>query len=460
MASLWTTVTLETGDLSQFSSTTDTAANTSATASGTAAYAGSYGMLVTSAETGDNANSCYGQMNFTDPSSGIIRVEYWWRQDYDSVTGYNSATNAKAHFELGSAFNVRAALAFINRANGDLNLGITNDSFARVNLASWTPSLDTWYLIRVQLDYSGASLAYLWQYSTDGTNFTTIINSTTTSHRFDNDGSDYARFGHIHINQWERSTFSEWFDNIAGYDDVASSGTTYNQSAAGSLAPAGAMSRSPRKALAGSAAPSGTVRRLTGKNPAGALTPTGAAQKTTSKNLAGTVSLAGVLAAIRTAIVSAGGDLGLTGTLAMQTMKSVAGSLSPSGTLARRVDKVLAGALAPVGALATLLAGLYTQAVGGTLAMSGALVRSVSKSLSGALAPSGTLAKLTSKILAGALGLAGSMVHNLFGPSAWLADVTLADDLTYTVALDSDLTYTVAIGNSLTYTVALEDEPA
>lgn len=460
MATLWTKIDFEGGNLSQFSSTTDNATNTSATASGTAAKNGSYGMLVTSAETSDANTNCYGQVDFTDPSSSIIRVEYWWRQDYDNDPGYNSTTNAKAHFELGSAFNGRAALAFINRANGDLNFGITNDSFARVNLASWTPSLDTWYRIRVQLDYSGSSLAYLWQYSTDGTNFTTIINSTTTSHRFDNDGSDYARFGHVHINQWEKSDFSEWFDDIEGFDSVASSGTTYNQSAAGSLTPAGGLSRSARKRPGGTIVPSGIARKRTSKRPGGTIVPSGVARKRTSKNLAGTVGLAGVLAAIRTAIVTAGGSLGLSGTLARQTTKSVVGSLSPSGTLARRVGKALSGALAPVGSLISQFVGLYAQAVGGTLGMSGNLTRSTRKLLSGEVAPSGGLVKRIGKALSGALGLAGSMLHNLFGPSAWLADVTLADDLTYTVTLADSLTYTVAIGNSLTYTVALEDEPA
>jgi hypothetical protein len=234
MATLWTKIDFEGGDLSQFSSTSDTAANTSATASGTAAKNGSYGMLVTSNEASDVNTACYGQINFTSPASSIIRVQYWFRQDYDNDPGYNSTANAKAHFELGSTVYGRAAIAFINRANGDLNLGITNDSFARVNLATWSPTADTWYLLRLTFDWSGSSLAYKWEYSTDGTSFTSIVNSTTTSHRFDNDGSDYARFGHIHINQWEKSDFSEWFDDIEGFDSAAVTGYTLT-AAQGSL---------------------------------------------------------------------------------------------------------------------------------------------------------------------------------------------------------------------------------
>jgi len=234
MATLWTKIDFEGGNLSQFSSTSDTAANTSATASGTAAKNGSYGMLVTSNEASDVNTACYGQINFTSPASSIIRVQYWFRQDYDNDPGYNSTANAKAHFELGSTVYGRAAIAFINRANGDLNLGITNDSFARVNLATWSPTADTWYLLRLTFDWSGSSLAYKWEYSTDGTSFTSIVNSTTTSHRFDNDGSDYARFGHIHINQWEKSDFSEWFDDIEGFDSAAVTGYTLT-AAQGSL---------------------------------------------------------------------------------------------------------------------------------------------------------------------------------------------------------------------------------
>lgn len=91
------------------------------------------------------------------------------------------------------------------------------------------------------------------------------------------------------------------------------SGTTYNQAAAGSLTPtgaitkrtnkpaagtltpAGAIVKQTAKKVAGTFAPSGTLARRTNKLVSGVLTPAGAIFRTTIKKLAGVLELSGLL---------------------------------------------------------------------------------------------------------------------------------------------------------------------
>ena len=146
-------------------------------------------------------------------------------------------------------------------------------------------------------------------------------------------------------------------------------GTTYNQSAAGSMTPSGANVRRTNKAMSGALSLAGASVRAARKSVAGVLAPAGATVRRTAKSVAGALGLAGALSAVRLVLASVGGALSLAGALARQTNITTAG----------------------------------------TLALSGAVARSIAKSL------------------AGALGLAGALVRALFGPSASKLDVTLSD---------------------------------
>jgi hypothetical protein len=217
-------------------------------------------------------------------------------------------------------------------------------------------------------------------------------------------------------------------------------GTTYNQSAAGSVAPSGANVRRTNKALAGALSLAGALVRAAGKSLAGVLAPAGTLARSTAKSLAGALGLAGALAAVRTVLVSVGGALSLAGALERQTAKPVAGALG------------LAGALA-----ADLVAGVIEQAVGGVLGLAGALSRQTNITTAGALAFSGAVARSIAKSLAGALGLAGGLVRALFGPSASKLDVTLSDAAQTTLTIASAAQTALTIANAAQTTLTIGD---
>ena len=214
----------------------------------------------------------------------------------------------------------------------------------------------------------------------------------------------------------------------------AGGGTQYNQSAAGSLTPAGAIVRETstikagsisfsgalaeraNKALAGTLTPAGAIVRDITKSFVGSLTPTGAPTKQTNKPFSGSLGLSGALATVRTFLRSVAGALGLSGALAKQTSKSLTGTLPTSGNLVRQVQKVLAGTLTPSGALSVVRT--FLRSVAGTLGLSGAITRQTNKPVAGSLTPTGSIARDITKAFAGALGLAGSIVRQTSKPSS------------------------------------------
>lgn len=241
---------------------------------------------------------------------------------------------------------------------------------------------------------------------------------------------------------------------------VAASGTTYNQSAAGTLTTAGAIARQANKSTAGTLTTAGAILRSISKSLAGTLTTAGAAIKQTAKSPAGALTTAGALDTVRTFLASVAGTLTTAGTLARQTNKSLAGTLTTAGALVRSTAKSVAGALATAGALvADFISGgaTYTQAVEGTLTTAGALVRSTSKSVAGTLTTAGAITRQIAKSLAGALTMAGALVADWFSPSAAKLDVTLTDARTYTCTPADALTYTCTLADALTYAVTLGD---
>ena len=219
------TVDLETGDLTQFNSTSDNAANTDITVVAGAAYNGSYGMRVTSAEASDNNTSAYARLNIAWPVSDELYIEWWWRKDYDNTTGYNVAENSKGYFSINGSGE--SQLIFATRASGNWNLCYMNGSFARTTLASWTPSDDTWYRFRLIVDRTGANTSLYFGYSTSGTSYTQIYSGSLSSARVNSIEPTNIDFGHVHINQFEKSAFLEdWDDFLLSDGEPAAGGNT------------------------------------------------------------------------------------------------------------------------------------------------------------------------------------------------------------------------------------------
>lgn len=240
--------------------------------------------------------------------------------------------------------------------------------------------------------------------------------------------------------------------------DLAS-GTTYNQSAAGSLTPSGALVRQTRKTPAGALGLAGVLARRTAKTLAGAMTLAGTTVKRTAKTLAGALGLAGARSSLRTSYIAATGALGLSGTVSRQVNKAFAGTLGLVGVLIRQTNRTLSGALGLAGDVATeFFGGVIQVAVGGALLLSGVVTRQTNKALAGTLVLAGGISRQISKLLSGALGLAGSLVRLLTGPSAFKADADLTDSAPYTAALVNVSPYTATLSNAAPYAATVTDE--
>jgi len=146
--------------------------------------------------------------------------------------------------------------------------------------------------------------------------------------------------------------------------------TQYDQSVAGTLSFAGAISRD------------------TSFNVAGTMGLAGAVNKAVTKiAFEGGLALAGALEALRVFFKSVAGGLGFVGTLSKQTDKNTAGTLTLDGILSRATMVNVAGSLALVGAISKMSG----KAIAGTLGLAGAISRAISVNVAGGLTLTGTL---------------------------------------------------------------------
>lgn len=197
---------------------------------------------------------------------------------------------------------------------------------------------------------------------------------------------------------------------------VAAGGTTYPQSVAGGISPAGGLTKQAGKALAGAISPAGALARRTAKSLAGAISPAGALVKRTAKSFSGAISPSGTVSAIKTALVSLSGAISPSGALARRTGKVLSGAISPAGALVKRTARSFGGAISPAGSLAALRTIL--KSIGGSISPSGALSRSIRFNVAGAIAPAGGLVKRISKVLSGVLSFVGAAVGVSSTPGA------------------------------------------
>lgn len=132
-----------------------------------------------------------------------------------------------------------------------------------------------------------------------------------------------------------------------------SGGTTYNQSAGGTLTFVGLVNKAVFRAISGALSFVGAL----------------AQQKSFTKALAGALSFAGALG--RAVSRSMSGTLTSSGTLTKATSRSIGGTLTSSGTLKRAVSRSMAGVLSFAGALTANV--VIKKALAAGLSFSGTL---------------------------------------------------------------------------------------
>lgn len=200
---------------------------------------------------------------------------------------------------------------------------------------------------------------------------------------------------------------------------TAAGGTTYNQTALGTLSPDGTLARQTQTLQGGAVAPAGGLANQGHKTLSGDVTPGGVVALRTGKALSGEASPAGGLLRQVGKVVS--GALTTAGELANRAGKPLGGALVSAGTIAKVPAKTTEGAIAPTGIVATVRAAMISLA--GSLAPAGELVRRIGKQVSGTLAPGGGLVKRIARILYGVLTSAGALIaaattHPATGPGA------------------------------------------
>lgn len=240
---------------------------------------------------------------------------------------------------------------------------------------------------------------------------------------------------------------SDGYTGEVFYDEVSiSTGTEYNQSAAGTLTPSGTVSGKALKALAGALTSAGVLIKSTATSLDGTLTSAGAVVKQAAASLAGTLSSSGDVSTVRMVMQAVAGTLTSAGNLVKLTSVSYDGALTSAGTLVGQGQKALAGALTSAGALtkqaATSLAGTLTSAgdvvtvktvlysLAGTLTTAGVLAKQTALSYAGTLATTGDVFKQSAASLSGTLTTSGVVDGIKIAVQALAGTLTTAGDVT------------------------------
>lgn len=227
---------------------------------------------------------------------------------------------------------------------------------------------------------------------------------------------------------------------------VEITGTTYTQSAGGTLTTAGTIARKAQKVVAGTLTTSGAIIRKAKKIAAGTLTTAGSLIRKDKKVVAGTLTTAGALTAFRKFYKTLSGTLTSSGALTRKAKKVVAGTLTTGGALVKKTFKTFAGTLTSAGGLTSQTLQIFYQAVGGTLTTAGTLIRKGKKTLSGTLTSSGALIRKAKKIVAGTLTSSGALNRGIAAAAVALT-IAARTALTFPNRLRA---WAVGIRNTLT----------
>lgn len=223
--------------------------------------------------------------------------------------------------------------------------------------------------------------------------------------------------------------------------DGEESGTTFEESFAGTMASAGALDLVALKNFAGTLPSAGSLIKQANLNPSATLAPDGTVTEVNSKSFGGTLGLAGSLAAAKVIVVTLAGTLATAGALQKQANLNPAGTMDSSGGTGQQVNKALDGTLPTAGAAAFVK--VIVASYGGTLPTAGtlALIKSLARTYGGTLGLAGTLQKQANLNPAGTLDSAGDVSQQ---PNLNLAG-TLGTAGTFTALV----VVTVSVGGTL-----------
>ena len=164
----------ESGDYTGWASTTVSGAGSTLTANAASAHAGSFGSDALVTGGGGNESTCKGTTVTTTTS--VLTGQCQFRVHQNNVGGgeayllqlHNSGDTFGVNFENNAG---TWAIVFTNRAG----------SLSRTSLQQQTFTIDTWYVVELLSDWSGANQVY--QLYVNGTLDTTVTDSSSGSNR-------------------------------------------------------------------------------------------------------------------------------------------------------------------------------------------------------------------------------------------------------------------------------------
>jgi hypothetical protein len=178
-------------------------------------------------------------------------------------------------------------------------------------------------------------------------------------------------------------------------------------SLSGTITPSGNIGKDSQKSFSGSLTSSGSTDKLSNKSFDGSVASSGISTRQINKTTGGELSfISGILNTAKTAVISLGGSLGLSGLVLKFTNKSTDGLLNSNGSLNNQTSKPLGGNISGGGSLDKL----SERSLSGIITPTGDNLRQTNKIFSGDIVPSGGLFKDVIKSLSGVLSTVGSLV--------------------------------------------------
>lgn len=226
MTQIGTTIDHETGNLSQYTTTTTSGSGTVA-ASTSANLNGSYGLRSVVNSAVDSNDQAAGEKNsYSWPASNTFYWTFLFRFPSGTFTQaghYNSATTkAVAFFEDPSSFQ---RMFWLLIADGTRTLRLAykakdnSDNFAGSGVALGDGTL---YYIKMLLDKSGANPIVTWWYSTDGSSYTQGGTATDSTSGTNGVGKTVTalnyRGGIRHVSQFDLCQYTVDVDDLAAWD--------------------------------------------------------------------------------------------------------------------------------------------------------------------------------------------------------------------------------------------------
>lgn len=307
--------------------------------------------------------------------------------------------------------------------------------------SNYTSTLDTaWHLWTWSYDQNTTRIYYDGvQVDSDVIGAVAITNTALNMYIGSNNGTAYFWEGDIgetrfynrallpaEVRAMRANPWELYRPMLPGFYGKAAAGTTYYETPAGVLTPAGAVSRFiTQSARAGSLTPAGAVAKQTQPAAitggftsagalahlpqlpqAGAITPAGAISRAMGKPQAGAITPAGAVTK-HTVGATLTGALTFVGAVIRAGRKTLAGILTPAGAVIKRTAKVFAGAITPAGAESRLK--IVLRSLAGAMSFVGAVDWLPKKVLTGALTPAGTIIRKITKTFAGAFTPGGAL---------------------------------------------------